>query len=217
MAKYKTIIFDFDGVIADSVNIKTRAFAYLFRDYSKEIISEVVKYHLENGGKSRYVKFKHYYENILKIEYNDAIGETLAGEFSRFVFNEVVSCPFIEGAKEFIENNYKKYCFFIVSGTPDEEIKRIVVEKGLSPYFKEVFGTPEKKDFWVRHILYKNKLLASETVFIGDALDDYKGAAANGCGFIGVVKRDAYNPFLEVNPELIVENLLKLDEILDSM
>ena len=56
----KNIIFDYDGTIADSVNIKTEAFAELYRNYGKDIESKVVKYHLNNGGVSRFEKFKYY-------------------------------------------------------------------------------------------------------------------------------------------------------------
>ena len=49
------LIFDFDGVLADSVEVKTRAFAKLFQSYGPEIEDRVVKYHRNNGGMSRYV------------------------------------------------------------------------------------------------------------------------------------------------------------------
>ncbi len=214
MKKIKAIIFDFDGVIADSVGIKTRAFAYLFRNHPESVVDAVVKYHIENGGQSRYVKFRHYYENILKIEYTDAIGERLADEFSKFVLGEVIKCPYIKGAREFIEAYYNDYMFFIVSGTPDDEIKLIVERKGLSSYFKEVCGTPKKKGEWVRVILEKYKLLPVETVFIGDALDDYKGANANGCFFIGVVIPGAYNPYKDLKINHLVEDLQNLESII---
>ncbi len=213
----KTVIFDFDGVIADSVDIKTRAFAHLFRHHPQNVIDAVVKYHLENGGQSRYVKFKHYYDNILKFEYTDAIGEKLADEFSKFVFDEVVKSKYIKGAREFIETRHKDYFFFIVSGTPDEEMKSIVEKKGLAPYFKEVCGTPNKKSEWVKIILEKYNLLPSETVFIGDALDDYKGANANGCRFIGVVKPGAYNPYKDLKIDFLVEDLQNIENIIKAL
>ncbi len=211
MAGIKTVIFDFDGVIADSVDIKTRAFAYLFKEYPQSVRDEVVKYHLENGGKSRYVKFKYYYENILKKEYTDETGEKLAAEFSEFVFEEVVRCPYIKGAIEFIENNHENYYFFIVSGTPDGEIKAIAEKRGISKYFKEVLGTPAKKDEWVRYILHKYNLLPDETVFIGDAYDDYKGASENGCRFIGV-NSGGHNPFEKLKVDLLVGDLGDIHE-----
>ena len=44
----RSIVFDFDGVLVDSVNIKTEAFARLFDHEGPEVLEKVVAYHLEN-------------------------------------------------------------------------------------------------------------------------------------------------------------------------
>ena len=43
--KWKNIIFDFDGVICDSVEIKTQAFAKLYNQYGPDIENKVIKYY----------------------------------------------------------------------------------------------------------------------------------------------------------------------------
>ena len=53
----KAIIFDFDGVIAESVNVKTEAFASLYEPYGKDVVNKVEQHHLANGGVSRFEKF----------------------------------------------------------------------------------------------------------------------------------------------------------------
>ena len=53
----KVVILDFDGVILDSVNIKTEAFKEIFNRESKVIQNKIVNYHLKNGGISREKKF----------------------------------------------------------------------------------------------------------------------------------------------------------------
>ena len=39
---YKAIIFDFDGVLVDSVNIKGLAFAKIYQSYGDDIVKKVV-------------------------------------------------------------------------------------------------------------------------------------------------------------------------------
>ena len=68
----KAIIYDFDGVILDSVKIKTLAFEELYSSYGKEIQNKVKSYHLLNGGISRYNKLKYYHKNFLNIDINDS-------------------------------------------------------------------------------------------------------------------------------------------------
>ena len=57
----KAILFDFDGVLVESVDIKTKAFAKLFENEGPEIVNKVVEYHLANGGVSRFKKFDYIY------------------------------------------------------------------------------------------------------------------------------------------------------------
>ena len=60
-------VFDFDGVLADSVNIKTLAFYELYKEYGGSISSKVVEHHEANGGMSRFDKFKYYHHKHKKI------------------------------------------------------------------------------------------------------------------------------------------------------
>ena len=63
---YKVIIYDYDGVICDSLDVKTKAFKELYSQYGPKIQKLVEKYHLENGGVSRFEKFKYYETKLLK-------------------------------------------------------------------------------------------------------------------------------------------------------
>ena len=57
MSNYpEAIFFDFDGVLVDSVSIKTEAFRKLFKGFGQQCVEALVYYHIEHGGISR-VKF----------------------------------------------------------------------------------------------------------------------------------------------------------------
>jgi len=215
--RVKSIIFDFDGVIAQSVDIKTRAFAYLFRQYSEEAVKSIVKYHVENGGRSRFLKFKYIHENIIHKPYDETIEKRLSEEFSKFVFEEVVKCPYVPGAAEFIEKHSGSYIFFIVSGTPDGEMKQIAEARRIAAHFRGIYGSPVKKGQWVKSILEKNDFKNSEAIFIGDSLDDYKGAAENGCHFIGVVADGAFNAFKDTGCKYFVKDLTELENVIKKI
>ena len=62
---WQPVYFDFDGIILDSVDVKTSAFSKKFEEYASEVQKQVIQYHLENGGVSRFEKFSQYYEKIL--------------------------------------------------------------------------------------------------------------------------------------------------------
>ena len=56
------IVFDFDGVLAESIDVKTRAYALLFRDEGEEVVRKVIDFHLKNGGVSRFKKIRFDYD-----------------------------------------------------------------------------------------------------------------------------------------------------------
>ena len=63
MRTLKAIIFDFDGVICESVEAKTEAFRKVFLDYP-EHLDEIIAYHMTQGGVSRYIKFEYIFREI---------------------------------------------------------------------------------------------------------------------------------------------------------
>ena len=162
----RAIIFDFDGVILDSVDIKTKAFARLFEEHGPEIVRQVVAHHLANGGISRFRKFQHIYESILHTPMPEGEMERLGERFSALVFDEVVKAAWIPGAPEFLGENHTRYRCFIASGTPQDELERIVKLRDLEKYFAGIFGSPATKEEITRGILAKEGLRNSKAVFV---------------------------------------------------
>jgi len=185
----KAIIFDYDGTIADSINIKTQAFAELYRPFGNEVERKVVKYHLANGGITRFEKLKYFHKELLNIDLDEDKVQELAQKFSKLVKDKVVNAPYIPGAFEFISNNHKKYDLFISTATPTDEIKEILNRKNLIQYFKDIKGSPESKIDHVKHIISNNNYLRNETVFIGDSDSDKAAAVKNNLFFIQILKK----------------------------
>ena len=101
----KLLVFDFDGVIADSVEVKTDAFAELYKSYGKEIEQKVINHHRNHGGMSRFEKFQHYHTEFLKKSVNENEVSQLSEEFSKLVVDKVISSPEIKGANTFLKES----------------------------------------------------------------------------------------------------------------
>lgn len=185
--KWEAVFFDFDGVICDSANIKTEAFAEMYKPYGSEVQKQVVAYHLNNGGVSRFEKFKYWHRIHLNSDINDEQLEALSNNFSELVLKKILEASYIEGATETLNAlKDRKITAYIVSGTPDDEIKYIIREKGLTEFFKEVYGSPRKKGDIVKDILSRESFNADKCIFIGDAMSDYQAAVSNGIHFLGI-------------------------------
>ena len=182
----EAFFFDFDGVLVDSTRTKKEAFETLFEDFSDEIINAVVHYHTLHGGISRVEKIRHAHENIIKIPLTEKVVMEWAKRYSDLVVQEVIRVPWIKGAKAFLDAYASKLPVFVISGTPEIELKYIVDQRKIGHYFKEILGSPVKKPEHIRRLLAKYGLAPEQCVFIGDALTDYNAALETGLHFIGI-------------------------------
>ncbi|WP_152056204.1 HAD family hydrolase, partial [Aliarcobacter butzleri] len=157
-SQIKTIFWDFDGVILDSMPIRDFGFAKIFEEFDKELVDKLLEYHTLNGGLSRYVKIRYFYNILLKEDVSDEKVQELADKFSIIMKTELTNKKYlIKETVEFIKENYKKYNFHIVSGSDEKELNYLCKELDLTQYFKTIEGSPTPKNGLVKKILEKYK------------------------------------------------------------
>lgn len=179
----KTIIFDFDGVLVESAEVKTEAFGQLFSNYPDKV-SEIVQYHKKNMGISRYVKFRYFYEEILGKELSKDEEMALGEKFSQVVLKQVLKASYVAGALDFLKNYHKKIPLFVASGTPEKELLHIAEKRELIDYFKEIHGSPRKKPEIILDIQKRYCVGSDEIVFVGDAESDLIATIKTGVHFV---------------------------------
>ncbi|OCL85164.1 2-deoxyglucose-6-phosphatase [Arcobacter porcinus] len=182
----KTIFWDFDGVILDSMPIRDFGFAKIFEDFDKSLVDKLLEYHSLNGGLSRYVKIKYFYNELLAQDVSDERVQELADKFSTIMRAELTNKKYlIDESVEFIKQNYTNYNFHIVSGSDEKELNYLCEKLGLKNYFKSIEGSPTPKNDLVKNILEKYDYNSKECVLIGDSINDYEAANINGMKFYG--------------------------------
>ncbi len=67
-----------------------------------------------------------------------------ADRYSDLVVQDVIRAAWIKGAKDFLDAYASKLPVFMISGTPDPELKYIVAQRKIGHYFKETLGSPVK-------------------------------------------------------------------------
>jgi len=191
---FRAIAFDFDGVILESVTIKTEAMRALFAEHEAHW-AEISALHERHAGISRYVKFDMIYRDILKTPLTPDMRIQLGRKFSDLVVEKVLACPFVSGAREFLEAHYQSTPLFVVSGTPDEELAAIIAGRGLATYFKGVYGSARGKTEILRSILTDLACATQDIAFIGDGLTDFEAAQTVAVPFVGRVPEGQDSPF----------------------
>lgn len=206
------VVFDFDGVLVDSVDIKTTAFVALYENHDDEVVEQVRRFHLENGGVSRYRKLEHFERELLGRNPGQEAIEELAQHFSRLVVEKVVAAPEMPGATDLLRHLAQRWPVFVASGTPEEELREIVRRRGWESHFAGVFGTPRDKAELLRAIAEQLGVEPERLVMVGDALTDLEGSRAVGARFVGYAPNDDRFP----PTETIVTDLDQLPRLLEE-
>jgi len=195
LVKNKEVIFwDFDGVIKDSVSVKTKAFSILFEKHGRGIQEKVVSYHLENGGVSRFDKVKYFYSHFLSETISKTKLNEICARFGEIVLQGVIDSPWVPGAEEYLRSNPYNQKFIIVTGAPQKEIEYIVEKLDLMDVFVSIHGTPGIKHEIVKKYIEQNSSENDDLLLIGDSRTDYEAAILNNISF--VLRRTENNVFM---------------------
>jgi phosphoglycolate phosphatase-like HAD superfamily hydrolase len=190
----KVIFWDFDGVILESNAVREQGFREVLNSFNEELVNQLIDYHRINGGLSRYVKFRYFFENILKVSYREEEITQMAYDFSKIMRALLTNkTNLITETVNFISTEYQHYEMHVVSGSDQEELRFLCKELNIDIYFKGIFGSPTHKNVLVKNLLFQHKYNPQNCVLIGDSINDYEAAKVNQLYFKGY-----NNPEVEV-------------------
>ncbi len=180
------LVFDCDGVILDSVPVKTRAFARVAEPFGEEARDRLLMYHKVHGGVSRYKKFEWLYEHVLGKAITPEESRRLGDLFAEYVLDELQHCALIPGAQDVLAYWRGRLPMFVCSGTPQEELQSVLQLRRLDGYFDAIYGSPPAKAELLAHIVRTEKLDPADVLMVGDAPTDRDAADYAGTMFYGV-------------------------------
>ena len=202
------LVFDFDGVLAESMAIKGTAFHRLYQPFGARVAEAAVAHHVAHAGLSRRQKIRDFHRVHLGGEPTANELDTLCQRFSELVEDAVVACAAVPGAEGVLETFHRRLALFVLSGTPSAELARIVARRGLDRYFTEVIGTPPEKPVSIRRLLREHGWRPRQVLFIGDGATDWLAARETGVRFLGRVRDGEANPFPPGTP--VISDLRQL-------
>jgi HAD superfamily hydrolase (TIGR01549 family) len=206
---YDAVVFDFDGTLVHSNEVKALAFSKQYEKYGEDIVRKVADYHKKHCGISRFVKFRYFHEHLLGLPYTKEVETELSQNYSQLVFDAVVQAPLVEGALEFLEKHHQHLPLFVASGTPETELREIITRRSMSYFFKNVFGSPTTKTEILNLIIVNHRWLPERILMVGDALTDLEGAKGAGTEFIGIQSVEGQKLF--PSEQIMLKNLETLE------
>jgi phosphoglycolate phosphatase-like HAD superfamily hydrolase len=188
----RAIVFDFDGVILESANIKTEAFLELYAAHPDKLAA-IRDYHVSQAGISRYIKFEHIQRNILGLPYTDEEKKRVSAEFERLTRERIFRCPQVLGAEGLLRGLRGRVLRIVGSGTPQTELELIVATRNMGNWFEELWGTPNLKPGILRDVMARHSLSPQEVLMVGDGMSDYDAARETGARFLARETETAFD------------------------
>lgn len=208
---YKIIFWDFDGVVKESVNIKTEAFAELFVKHGNDIVEKLTAHHISNGGMSRYKKIP-LYASWAGLTLDESQVIQYSNKFSELVVNKVINADWVPGVEEVLRSNFSKQKFVLISATPDDELKFIIESLNLTNCFELIFGSSiSKSDAMLKSVNLLNENPKNCLMF-GDALADYEASKINNVEFI-LRQHDTNDKMNKIHSGIKIKNFLNYESI----
>lgn len=184
LLKQKHVLFwDFDGVIKDSVVVKSKGYEKLFLPYGKEVVDRVNEHHENNGGISRYKKIPLYLGWAGEPAGPEQV-QSFCEQFSKLVQQAVIHSPWIPGVKEYLKDNCLQQSFILITATPQEEIEEILNALNIAGFFREVHGAPKTKAAVINDVLKRLHFPSEQALVIGDSGTDLEAAEKNKVAFL---------------------------------
>ena len=181
----KLLVLDCDGVLIESVDAKTQAFAQVALPYGQEASDALVAFHRRNGGVNRQDKFRWFFAEVLGRKPAPNEERTLYDRFVEYSLNAVTHAMPVPGVWDVLRRWSGTVPIYVASGAPHLELKNILNAQGMSDFCTNIYGAPPGKTTILRGILAETGINPADTVMVGDSSADMYAAEAVHCLFYG--------------------------------
>jgi phosphoglycolate phosphatase-like HAD superfamily hydrolase len=186
MSRIRVVLWDFDGVILNSNAVRDKGFETVLSGFPKEEVDKLLSFHRKNGGLSRYVKFRYFFEEIKGEEISKEEINHWASKFSDIMLSSLKDKSLlIPETNNFIKENYQNYQMHIVSGSDQTELRELCKSLEIDYFFKSIHGSPTPKNDLVKMLINKYNYDPINGILIGDSINDFEAAKVNNINFKG--------------------------------
>jgi phosphoglycolate phosphatase-like HAD superfamily hydrolase len=188
----RCVVFDFDGTLVDSNEIKRRAFFEVLRpfDPSGSCVERALA--APDPG-DRFDVMRAVAAALAEVDRlppersPEAWAQAWARAYGRACEEAIAAAREIPGAGETLRWLAERGAtLFVSSATPREALAQVVARRGLAGLFAEVHGRPAGKPEHLSAIAQRTGAAPHEIVMVGDGEDDRQAAQGFGCAFVGV-------------------------------
>lgn len=190
LAKYKTIVFDCDGVVLNSNKAKVQAYFDVAKRTggSDADARAFVHHHVTKGSFPRNGKIEYYLKEIVKQPITIEVVQKYLEAFEDILDKSLMQCE-IAPALPALKAATPQAAWMLLSGGDQAELRRVFPRRNIEGFnlaqmFEAgIFGGPDQKDeVLAREIADGNVQLPA--LFLGDSKYDHQAATKAGLDFV---------------------------------
>ncbi len=209
----KAIVFDFDGVLVDSLEFKREAYFKLFPTKYSQVVTKTLK-EMDGRIRSEIISTILIKTGLPKKDLKDKLDKYIK-KYNYLVEEQIIKKGLIEGVKKTLKDLSKTGNIYLNSSTPQDSLERCINGLKIRNLFKEIYGKTNnrgKKDNLSR-ILENSNYSLNEVVVVGDSIDDFLIAKELSCLFIGISNQ--FSKWEEISFP-ILNNISKIQSFLKN-
>jgi len=186
--RYKAVVFDFDGTLVDSNDIKRQGFFDLFPRTPEHASCVEEALANANDNDTRYQTIPRMIEHMRgkSLPLASADVSYYVKAYDRAMIKKISHCPELEGATQVIMSASQSATLFVSSNTPETSLLKILRARGWSKYITRAYGYPRSKPETLATILAETALPGASVAVVGDGESDENAARRNCCAFFRV-------------------------------
>jgi phosphoglycolate phosphatase-like HAD superfamily hydrolase len=215
----RVVVFDFDGVLIDSNDVKYGTFLWLFPqdEQSQHVVRSILERHRES---SRYDLLRAIVAELEDDKHTpegrESMVATLAERYSDTVEATLLARGVDPSLRVLLEELSREgRTLYVNSGTPLEPLRRLVNMLQLRPFFRDVYGCEGDKGENLRDVLTRERVMPYEVLAIGDGENDRRAANHVGCHFVGV--RNPFNRWADSGPFLTIDDVTSVRDVIREL
>ena len=190
----KILVFDFDGTLIPSNELKEQIFFDIFDTKYHSIVTNVLVQYKDSSR----------FEIIEKIlieskQFNSSQDlNQFTSAYSSHLIEKIKKIPVDRDIFTNLQILKEKYHLFLSSYTYKNDLPIILKNIGFDIFFEKLFGYPQQKEVTLKNIINEYSVSSNEVLVIGDGESDRVSAEKNNCHFFHINEKNNIKLFFKL-------------------
>lgn len=190
----KILVFDFDGTLLPSNELKEQIFFDIFDTKYHSIVTNVL---IQYKDASRFEIIEKVLIESKQFDSSKDLDQ-FTSAYSNHLIEKIKKIPIDRDIFTNLQILKEKYHLFLSSHTYKNDLPIILKNIGFDIFFEKLFGYPQQKEVTLKNIINQYSVSSNEVLVIGDGESDRVSAEKNNCHFFHINEKNNIKLFFRL-------------------